>query len=255
MPKNSWSPTRLTAFHRKHLALKAKMVENHGWLRPEYYEDEDMEVAKVLRSVGVCDISPVGKIDVKGFEVESFLKKNFPRVPLPQRPGEVTRALDTETEKNGVDVVYICRLTNDQTLIVVSPISGTSSVLGLEKEAIQSTDGAYTTNVTSVFAGLSLTGPACTEVLSKLTQLNLSSNAICNLSCAQAGLAKVVALIVRSDARKQDGKDVLSFDLYFGRDHGEYVWDAIMDAGREFGISHFGLKAYDKIFHSSTRNT
>lgn len=65
---------RLSPLHYKQLALGASMREYEGTLRPENYgAPAEVETENALRSVGVCDISPVGKMDVKGRSIDDFL--------------------------------------------------------------------------------------------------------------------------------------------------------------------------------------
>jgi glycine cleavage system aminomethyltransferase T len=94
------------------------------------------------------------------------------------------------------------------------------------------------TDVTSVFANLFLAGPQSRVVLSKLTSLNISQDKLPDLSCAQANLAHVHAIVLREDFRSISG-----FHILVGREYGESVWEAIVHAGHEFHLRPFGLEA------------
>ena len=58
------------------------------------------------------------------------------------------------------------------------------------------------------------------------------------MTCVQAPVAEVHGTLLRRDAG-----GLLSFELYYGREYGEYVWDALMGAGEEYGVSPFGVEA------------
>ena len=96
----------------------------------------------------------------------------------------------------------------------------------------------YLTDVTSVFAQFLLAGPRSRQVLRKLTSVDVSERSQPDLSCRQASLAHVGAIILRKDF---DG--VPAFHVLVSREYGESVWDAILHAGHEFHLSPFGLQA------------
>ena len=62
-------PSRRTALHRRHAELGAKLADLDGWILPRFYRGAEDEFKNVLRSVGICDISHYGKVDVKGTEI------------------------------------------------------------------------------------------------------------------------------------------------------------------------------------------
>ena len=80
-------------------------------------------------------------------------------------------------------------------------------------------------DVTSGLAGVSIVGPNAFSVLAALTELDVSDVAFPDMACAQASVAETSAALVRRDA------DLPRFDLYFGREYGEHMWTAIIDAG------------------------
>src|SRR2546425_8368083 len=90
-------PLKRTALHYKHLALNAAMRDDGGWQRPEQYEPPDEEVQAVRAGVGLCDISPVGKLDLKGKESVPVLERLFFPSAVP-RVGQVQRMVFKNTD-------------------------------------------------------------------------------------------------------------------------------------------------------------
>ena len=72
----------------------------------------------------------------------------------------------------------------------------------------------------------------------KLTTLDLRPAQFPDLSCAQGSLAGIHTLVIRADIQAH-----LAYQVYCGREFGEYLWDALLDAGQEFGARPFGLAA------------
>ena len=224
------------------------MAELRGWMLPGFYQSAEDELNNVLRSVGVCDSSHYGKIDVKGKEIDKFLEKNLSSGLVARKPGEVRLSSSTlEGNENGAAIIYVCRLTREHALLVTQPFQETVPVLGIGEGLLGFREGINLTNLSSTLAGFSLAGPSSENVLRKLVEVDLSSSTGAGRPfCLEAGLAKVHSIIVRSDV-EFSGQGVPSFDFYCGRDNAEYIWDALMEAGHEFGIAPFGLEAHDRL--------
>ena len=57
---------------------------------------------------------------------------------------------------------------------------------------------------------------------------------------------KVRSIVVRTGAT--------SFDIFFGRDYAEYVWDELIHLGTKYSISPFGVAAY-RLIHDQKETT
>ncbi len=230
------------------------MAEFEGWILPRFWTGVEEEFKNVLRSVGACDISHYGKVDVKGTEIDGFLEKNLSSPVVPRKAGEVRIFSSQVSGRDGITnsgsiksmvlpMIYSCRLTKEHALLLTKPFASTSV---LDIEGIQrSEDGANLTNVSSTLAGFTVAGPSGEAVLRKLVQVDLSGREGGGPFCLEAGLAKVHSTIVRFDWTSSGG--TIAFDVYCGRDYAEYVWDAIMEAGHEYGILPFGSDAHERL--------
>ena len=78
--------------------------------------------------------------------------------------------------------------------------------------------------------------------MSKLTELDISPEAFPDLRCAQTRCAEIHGTLVRADLGS-----LTSYDLYFSREFGEYLWDAVLEAGEEFGAGPAGVDAMDRL--------
>ena len=239
-------PSRRTALHRRHVELGAKMADLDGWILPRFYRGAEDEFKDVLRSVGICDISHYGKVDVKGTEIDKVMEKNLSSVVIPRKAGEVklsSQVSERDVRSKRFSLIYACRLTKEHALLLTQPFKSTS-VLDVEG-MLKLEDGANLTNLSSILAGFTIGGPSSEAVLRKLVQVDLSGRETGGPFCLEAGLAKVHSTIVRFDGKSSGG--TIAFDVYCGRDYAEYVWDAIIEAGHEYGIAPFGLDAQDRL--------
>lgn len=238
-------PARLTPLHHEHLSLGAKMTEWQGWLLPESYRGPDAEVKAALESVGLAEESANTKIDIKGNEVDGFARSLGVK-PAPIRAGQVSFR-PPSVEWDGVPVRHLCRLAKDHAFMV---LDGSKSLSANSPIRVESR-GAPTlnvrlTNVSSVFAGVTLVGPMTSRVLRKLTDLEISSEAPQGAACAEGPVADVQTLLIRSGA-PLGGVRVDFSELYFSRDYAEYFWSAMMEAGREYGLVPIGTTALRSI--------
>ena len=77
-----FAPQRFTTGHKASIERGAPMVEAGLWYRPSYFPAPgettwrqacDREVKMVRESVGICDVSTLGKIDIQGADAGEFL--------------------------------------------------------------------------------------------------------------------------------------------------------------------------------------
>jgi sarcosine oxidase subunit alpha len=228
-------PQKHTALHHQHLALGAPMVDDNGWQRPERYGPVEKELKAVRESVGLCDISPVGKLDLKGKQIVPMFVSLFSLRDVPQI-GHVQRMALSESDSIGGIEGSCCRLGNDHVLLLTKPDTLVTVEQAFTRRIKATDDCLHLTNLTSALAAVQLVGPRSRELLRKLTALDLSPPQFADLTCAQGSVAKVHALVVRADLEPE-----LAYEVYCGREFGEYLWDTLRDAGQEFGAVPFGV--------------
>ncbi len=211
----AFRPYKVSALYGAHQTLGAQWVEEGGWRLPKSFADPEVEAERVRQSVGLQDVSAIGKLDLKGRDVERLLAGLAPP-----------------------DHLSVLRLRPDHILILTLPGRQGQVAEGLLQVLSRTSCCAHLTDVTAALAALALVGPRAHEVLSRLTSLDLRSDAFPNGACAQGGLAKVHAIILR-----EDWDDLPAYRLLLGRELGEYGWEVIRKAGASLGLVPFGLAA------------
>ena len=212
------------------------MVERDGWQRPVRYTSAEEEFEQLRKTVGLGDISPVGKLNLQGDKLDSFLSRVFGDVTSPD-VGAVSRHIlggDVESQP-----VVLARLAHDEVVILTGP--GQAPVVS---EALQGqADGCvHAVDITSALAGVRVAGPSAHLLLSGVTELDASPDAFLDMSCAQAKLAEIHGLLLRIDLGR-----LPSYELYFGREFGEYMWDALLETGEEYQVTPFGIEAMSRL--------
>jgi heterotetrameric sarcosine oxidase gamma subunit len=90
---------------------------------------------------------------------------------------------------------------------------------------------ATAVDLTHGLALVRLTGPGSRPALSKLCPIDLSGHRTPNGAAFRTALAGLTVGVVRDDRAGEP-----SYLGYCERSSGQYLWDALMDAGDEFGI-------------------
>ena len=209
-----YRPIKQTAIFHAHFESGATLADYHGWQIPSTFSSPEDEAARVRESVGIADGSWMSKFELQGRGLSE------PPVLGPE--------------------AHVWRLGRLRFLVTCLP----STLDTVKQRVSKATEGSslpasvYLTDVTSVYAHLLLAGPRSRDTLSKLTSLNLSDAARGNLTCAPANVAHVHAIILRKDM-----KGMPAYHLLVSREYGESVWESVLHAGHEFGITPFGLQA------------
>ena len=230
----AWNPVRRGAMHHRHLAMGATMAERGGWQQPAYYRSADEELRLLSATVGLCDISPAGKLKLQGSDLDQLLAAVFPGAG-----GLAVGGVRLVASGPGPAQVVLARLALDE-ILAVTPTDQAPSLaetLGGGPDRC-----AHVVDLTSALAGVRITGPEAGSLLARVTELDASPSALPDMGCAQTKVAEVHGTLLRMDLG-----GVPSYDLYFSRDFGEYMWDALMEAGELHGAAPVGIDAMERL--------
>ena len=229
---SSWNPVRHSAMHHKHLALGASMVDRDGWQQPTRYSSEQEELQSLKDGGGLHDISPCGKLIIQGEDVESFLASTFPDIAS-LTSGEVRMVATTKMSE--LESLVLARLSQDE-FLVLTPVGQSPALADAFGEAPDSC--AHVLDMTSGLAGVRIIGPQAHLLLSAISELDVSDTAFPNMRCARTKAAEIHGTVLRMDRG-----ELPCYELYFTREFGEYMWDALLEAGAEYGVAPVGLEA------------
>ena len=227
---------RRSAIHHRQLALGGRPAQHAGWEYVASFGSVDEEVRRASAGVVVVDLSPVGKVLVRGTGVEAWAASVVGGAPVPV--GHVVPCGGDHAPGS-----RLCRLSHEDALILSTPEGTAPVVSALERGIAAGGQGClHLVDVTSGRTGIALVGPRSRDVLVKLTALDVAPERLPDARCAQTAVARVAALVVR---HALDG--LPAYEVYVARDLGEYVWEAALDAGAEFAIAPGGWTAYTRL--------
>ena len=231
-------PFKRTSLDRVHRELGAKMVESGPWLRPHSYGSPADECVAVRERVGIIDVGTLGKLEVVGGDSGQLLDRLYTHRFSDLLVGRIRYGLMTSDNGVILDDGTVARLAEDRYFVTTT--SGNADVIEEWFNWWNAGAGncAHVVNVTSAFGAVNVAGPRARETLSKLTGIDLSPRAFRYMRSAQGEVAGVPCLLLRIGFVGEAG-----WEVHFPAEYGEHIWNAIMDAGEEFGISPFGLEA------------
>lgn len=229
-----------TPFTDIHIALGAKMHEFAGYNMPIEYSgilDEHMTVCK---AVGVFDVSHMGEIWVKGPNAESFLQQVLSNNIATLEIGKAQYSAIINEQGGIVDDVIVYYYEPEKYMVVVNASN-------VEKDwnwFVNHNDvHADLENASDKIGQLAIQGPKALETLQKLTKIDLSKIPYYSFAIGNFGGSGMDNVIISNTGYTGAG----GFELYFYTQYAQTIWDAIFDAGEEFGIKPIGLGARDTL--------
>ncbi len=242
-------PVRRTAMHEWHEAQGA-VFENVGqWHRPWWYpkagEDKHAAVARecraVRQAVGLLDASTLGKIEIQGPDAARLLDRVYTNAWSTLAVGRVRYGLMCHDDGMVFDDGTTARL-GEQRYLMTTTTGNAAQVLEWLEEWLQTEWPelkVYCTSVTEQWATLALAGPKARAVLAAVAPaMALDAESFPFMSVAEGAVAGVPARVFRISFTGE-----LSFEINVPWHHGHAVWEAVMAAGAEHGITPYGTEA------------
>ncbi len=230
---------KTTAFNKIHKGLGAKMVEFAGYEMPIEYSGIKTEHMCVREAVGVFDVSHMGEFWIKGPKALDLVAKITSNDPRILTQGQAQYSCFPNGKGGIVDDLLVYFYEPEKYMLVVNASN-------IEKDwnwvVAQNEDvGAEIENASDSISQLAIQGPKATEVLQKLTKVNLDEIKFYTFTTDK--FADVDDVIISATGYTGAG----GFELYFRNDVAEQIWNAIFEAGAEFGIQPIGLAARDTL--------
>ncbi|MEI5983323.1 UNVERIFIED_CONTAM: gcvT [Trichonephila clavipes] len=227
-----------TALTNVHIALGAKMVPFAGFNMPVQYSGINDEHETVRTGVGMFDVSHMGEFILKGEKALDLIQKISSNDASKLYDGKVQYGY-IPNETGGVVDDFLTYKIDDQTYLLVVNASNIEkdwnwiskyNEFGVEMKDIS--------DETSLFA---VQGPKAADALQGLTDIELAPMEY--YSFQKGVFAGVENVLVSATGYTGAG----GFEIYVDNKHAEQVWNAIMEAGKPYGIKPIGLGARDTL--------
>ena len=242
-------PTRKSPMHSWHEKNNAVFVDAGVWLRPRYYkqgneglfEASKREAKNVRQNVGVCDVTTLGKIDVKGPDAAEFLNRVYTNAWLKLPVGKARYGVMLREDGIVMDDGTTTRISENHYHMTTTTAQAANVLSHLEYylQLVWPELNVNVVSTTEQWAGAAIAGPNSRKLLMKLfPNLDVSNEGLPFMGYKEADLFGVPAKIYRISFSGE-----LAYEINVESDNGYFMWEKIMEVGKEFQIQPYGTEA------------
>jgi len=231
-------PVRRTPMHHWHQEAGARWLDAGQWKRPEFYVDPAAEVRLVRSAAGIIDVSTLGKMEVIGPDAGQLLDRVYVN-HFANLPGGKAR-YGVMCNEDGIlfDDGVAARLDRDHFFLTATTGNAEAVYQWLELWKTTWRLNATVINQTAALAAMNLAGPRSRETLARLTSLDLSPQAFSYMAIGEDEVAGVRCKLLRVGFVGE-----LGYEIHCPTQRAWHLWEAILQAGRDFGLRPFGVEA------------
>ncbi len=243
-----FQPLRRTPMHDWHEDRGAYWEPVGHWRRPYCYPAEGeshadavkREVLNTRSKVGLLDASTLGKILVKGPDAGRFLDMLYTNMMSSLKPGKCRYGLMCSENGFLIDDGVVARI-DDETFLCHTTTGGADRIHGHMEEWLQTEWWdwkVYTANLTEQYGQIAVVGPKSRELLDLLGGMDLSAETLPFMAWADGEISGFKVRVYRISFSGE-----LSFEIAVDAGHARAFWDAVVEAGEEFGAMPYGTEA------------
>ena len=245
-------PTRYSAMHEWHVEHGARFVNAGLWKRPHSYpragespEDAaNREARNVRTSVGVVDVSTLGKIELQGKDVVTLLNRVYINRWDTLAVGRCRYGVMLRDDGLVLDDGTTSRLGAMHFLMTTTTVNAVTVMQHLER--LLQVDwpelDVFVTSVTEQWAAAALGGPKARDVLARIVDIDVSNGAFPFLAIAECNVRSAEGPIPARLFRMSYSGE-LAYEIHVPAHRGRAMWEAIIAAGEPFGLMPYGTEA------------
>lgn len=227
-----------TAITHKHIALGAKMVPFAGYNMPVSYSGLNDEHLTVRNSVGIFDVSHMGEFMLKGEKALDLIQLLTSNDASKLTDKKVQYTCFPNDKGGIVDDLLVYRWDQNEYYLVVNASNIEKDWKWIEKH---NNFGVEMKNMSDDLSLFAVQGPKAILTLQKLTEIDLSKMEYYSFDTGK--VADCEDVIISNTGYTGAG----GFEIYVWNKDAEKMWNAVMEAGKEFGIKPIGLGARDTL--------
>ncbi|MBC3193387.1 (2Fe-2S)-binding protein [Pseudonocardia sp. C8] len=234
-------PVRYSPMQSWHEDRGATPLVAGQWIRPEHYGDPAAEVRTVRSAVGIIDVTPIGKLDLRGPDVPKLLNLLYTNKWSKLDIGKVRYGVMCAEDGVVMDDGVTGRLGPDHYLMSTTS-SGAATVWEWVESWLQTEHPdwqVHVTPVTTAYASMNIAGPKSRDLLARLTDVDLSPEAFGYMQVRTGTVAGVPNCVLWRIGFTGE----LSYEVHVPAAYGLHVWEQLMETGADLGVAPFGVEA------------
>ena len=244
-----YRPTRKSPMHAWHEKNNAVFVDAGLWLRPRYYKQDNetleeaakREATNVRNNVGICDVTSLGKIDIKGPDSSEFLNRIYTNAWMKLPVGKARYGVMLREDGIVFDDGTTTRVSENHFHMTTTTAQAVNVLAHLEYylQVVWPELDVNVLSTTEQWAGAALAGPNSRDLLSKLfPDTDVSNEAFPFMGFKEEDLFGVPARIFRISFSGE-----LAYEINVESGYGVFMWQKIMELGKRMNIEPYGTEA------------
>ena len=245
-------PVRKTPSHVWAEEQGAVFVEVGMWLRAQWYPQKgethwrqsvDREVMTTRQSVGVCDVTTLGKIDVQGTDAAAFLNKVYCNGFAKLAIGKTRYGLMLREDGIAMDDGTAARMAEDHFVVTTTTANAVSVYRHMEfvRQVLWPDLDVQIISTTESWAQYAVAGPNARKLLEKIVdpEFDISNEAFPFMACGKI----TVCGGLRARLFRISFSGELAYEIAVPTRYGDAMMRALMEAGEAFGVCAYGTEA------------
>ncbi len=213
-----------------------------AWIRPDGYGDPAAEARNVRENVGIIDVTPIGKLDLRGPDIPRLLNLLYVNKWSKLEIGRVRYGVMCAEDGVVLDDGVTGRL-GDEHYLMSTTSSGAATVWEWAENWLQTEHPdwrVHVTPVTTAYASINVAGPKSRQLIERVIEgVDLSNEAFPYMHVRTGTIAGVAASVLWRIGFTGE----LSYELHVPAGYGLHVWEALLAAGADLGVAAFGVGA------------
>jgi heterotetrameric sarcosine oxidase alpha subunit len=252
MRGKEFHPTRLTPSHHWAVERGAVFVEVGNWLRAQWFPLEgethwrqsvDREVTATRNSVGVCDCTTLGKIDVQGTDAAMFLNKIYCNGFAKLAVGRTRYGLMLREDGIAMDDGTAARLAEDHFVVTTTTANAAKVYQHMEfvRQCLMPDANVQLISTTEGWAQYAVAGPNSRRLLQNIVDpaFDISNEGFPFMACANI----TVCGGLRARLFRISFSGELAFEIAVPSRYGDALMRRLMTDGAEFDVTPYGTEA------------
>ena len=244
-----FAPQRFTTSHKASVERGAPMIEAGLWYRPSYFpvsgettwrQSCDREVNMVRESVGVCDVSTLGKIDIQGKDAAEFLDFVYTNTFSTLKVGRCRYGLMLREDGFVMDDGTTARLGEHHYVMTTTTAAAGQVMTHLEfvSQALRPEWDVRFTSVTEQWAQFAVAGPKSRELLNGLLDEKIDSESWPFMGCGEVSVMGIKGRLFRISFSGEE-----AYELALPAGYGDSLYRLLVERAEALGGGAYGMEA------------
>ncbi len=248
--EQEFHPKRLTPSHKWAEEQGAVFVEVGNWLRAQWFPlpgettwraSVDREVLATRKSVGVCDVTTLGKVDVQGTDAAAFLNKIYCNGFAKLAVGKTRYGLMLREDGIAMDDGTAARLAEDHFVVTTTTANALPVYRHMEfvRQCLCPDMDVQLISTTEAWAQYAVAGPNSRKLLEKIVDQDISNDAFPFMACTNITICGGL----RARLFRISFSGELAYEIAVPTAYGDALMRKIIEVGAEFDVTPYGTEA------------